>query len=125
MGNALKAQKPRRILVVEDDEDLRVEIVDLLERHGFEVTEASTGYGALAAMRAGRVPPSVVVLDLWMPEMDGWQLRRNMQLYGLESIPIVVMTAARSQQPESLEVAAVLEKPFAMPRLLEAIERLL
>jgi CheY-like chemotaxis protein len=117
---ATPGQQP--ILVVDDDEAFRTALVGELVRQGFNVLEASNGYGALAAMRSGECP-SLVVLDLWMPEMDGWQLRHRMQKEGFSDVPIVVMTAAQSQRPSALDVAEVLEKPFPMSRLIEAIRR--
>jgi CheY-like chemotaxis protein len=80
------------VLVVEDDEDLRSLVRRILEREGYSVTEAENGRAALA--RAREAPPGLILLDLMMPEMDGFEFVTELrgQAWG-RSIPIIVVTA--------------------------------
>ncbi len=80
------------VLVVEDEEDLRGLLRRILEREGYAVTEAENGRAALA--RAREAPPGLILLDLMMPEMDGFEFVTELrgQVWG-RSIPIIVVTA--------------------------------
>src|SRR5688572_14286126 len=68
------AAKPQRVLVVEDNDALRTEIAEMFRDFGYKVFEAADGALALRAMRE-QGPIDVVLLDLWMPKMDGWHFR--------------------------------------------------
>jgi CheY-like chemotaxis protein len=108
------------ILVVEDEHDVRVVLREILEGAGWRVTTAANGRDALAALRGG-LRPAIVVVDLWMPMMDGWQfvaaLRADAALAG---IPVGVQTAHdEARLPEGL--AFVLVKPVDADRLLRAL----
>jgi PAS domain S-box-containing protein len=82
----------RRVLLVEDDPDTRTLLRRMLERAGWPVTEAENGRVALARLEAG--VPSVVLLDLMMPEMDGFQFLRSMRSHAeWRAIPVIVVTA--------------------------------
>ena len=83
----------KRILVVEDDADVREAIVSGLEHAGFEVVAAADGKMALDLLRHGIVPRAII-LDLMMPVMDGWEFRRH-QLADptLAAIPVIVLSA--------------------------------
>src|SRR5580704_5633753 len=106
----------RPLLVVDDDDDFRLSLAESLEHEGHRVVQASNGEEALAWLRRGE-RPRLVLLDLWMPKMDGWQLRR-----ALQEPPFVVMSAAHALESGFLHVAAVLEKPFSLPQLLALID---
>jgi CheY-like chemotaxis protein len=108
------------LLVVEDDDDFRRALVETLEQEGYRVAEASNGRQALEWLQQGK-RPRLVLLDLWMPSMDGWQLRLALQQEPFDDLPIVVMSAAREQGARILEVADVLEKPFSVDRLLAVL----
>ena len=85
----------RLVLVVDDDQDLRDALRQLLEEEGYRVICAEHGQAALAHLRGG-LTPDAILLDLWMPVMDGWQLRRELELDpALSRIPIVLLTATR------------------------------
>jgi len=82
----------RRVLIVDDDEEIRETLRELLSDEGFDVVEAGDGADALTRLSDG-AQPNVILLDLMMPNMDGWQFHREIQKDStLSSIPIVVMT---------------------------------
>jgi CheY-like chemotaxis protein len=86
------------ILVVEDNADLRDTLQMLLQEDGFLVTMAANGRTALDHLQAG-ARPSLILLDLMMPEMNGWQfLEHTRKDASLASIPIVIMTAHKSTE---------------------------
>lgn len=114
-----------RILVVDDDPDLRRSLAEVLEEEGFEVSCARNGEEALRALEGS--PPSAILLDLTMPVMDGWAFRaRQRSDERLAHIPTVVISAAYSD-PRSvsiLEPDAFLAKPFEVSRLTETLQRI-
>lgn len=111
----------RRVLVVDDDPDIRETLAHQLGREGYTVDLARDGAEAMARLAEGRAPDAIV-LDLGMPNMSGWQFRdlqkRDPRLAG---IPVVVMTG---QSPLGIDVQHVLEKPFTIERLVETIRRI-
>lgn len=111
--------KARRVLVVDDDREIRELLVDLLSTEGYEVSAAGDGQRALAEARARR--PDVILLDLMMPIMNGWEFR-DAQLKDLElaSVPVVIVSAF----DDTLDVAAVLRKPFQIEEVLATVHRL-
>lgn len=115
-----------RILVVEDDLDIRSILSQLLMFEGYDVEEAADGAEALALLRRGQ-PPALILLDLMMPVMDGWQLRAELQRDpALASIPVVIVSAdVRAEQEASrLRVAGLLKKPLQIEPLLELVHRI-
>jgi CheY-like chemotaxis protein len=110
------------LLVVDDDEDFRHSLAQALQLEGYPVAEAANGTQALEWLARGE-RPCAVLLDLWMPTMDGWQFRRALEEQSFGDLPVLIMTAARSPDPEVPRVAAVLEKPFTMTQLLAALDR--
>jgi CheY-like chemotaxis protein len=111
----------RPVLVVDDDDDFRLSLAESLEHEGYPVVQASNGDQALSWLRRGE-RPRLVLLDLWMPKMDGWQLRRALEEPPFRGLPVVVMSAAHAVDPGFLHVAAVLEKPFSLSQLLGLLE---
>ena len=115
-------------MIVDDDDDLRGELAFLLQEHGYRVLSAPNGSAAMGLLQSriagGELLPSLILLDLSMPEMDGWQLRHALeQDPRLASLPLVVMTAAREQSPDVLNVRAVIAKPFPLRDLVAVLER--
>lgn len=111
------------IFVVDDDLDLRETIGELLQDEGYETVLFQDGRGALALLRAG-VRPSLILLDLMMPEMSGWQFREEqLRDEALRAIPVVVMTASRSFDRAALAASEVLLKPVGIGDILGAVER--
>jgi CheY-like chemotaxis protein len=109
------------VLVVDDEPDVREAFAMLLGLKGYEVHEADNGQTALDAMR--RQKPAAVVLDLTMPVMDGWTLRKRMKDDpALRTVPIIVVSGVADVGPE-LTDCAVLKKPVESDRLLHALAR--
>lgn len=116
---------PARILVVDDDPDLRGSLAELLEAEGYEVSCANNGEEALDALAEDA--PSAILLDLTMPVMDGWTFRDRQRLDPrLARIPTVVISASFSdpRSAASLGADAFLAKPFEVSQLTETLQRL-
>jgi CheY-like chemotaxis protein len=107
------------VLIVDDDVDGVDALKFLLESHGYQVNSAGNGQDALRYLRGG-AHPSVVILDLAMPVMTGWQfLAVRERDEKLAMIPVIVVTAS---QPEiASESALVMTKPVDLDALLEQI----
>lgn len=111
------------ILVVEDDPDVADTLRGLLRAFGYEVEIAPDGNHGLRALRAG-LRPSLIVLDLMMPNMDGHRFREVQRLDPeLSAIPTMVITADARATAERLGVTACLRKPFDPEQLLETIKQ--
>jgi CheY-like chemotaxis protein len=112
------------VLVVDDDRDIRETLQELLEGEGYEVATAQNGDAGLARAREFR--PSMILLDLFMPVVDGVEFRRR-QLgeKELAEIPVVVVSAAVGVEGRitALNVAAHLEKPLDIQVLFETVAR--
>lgn len=114
------------ILVVEDNDTLRAMMVALLRRHGYEAFGAEDGDTALAAMHL--LAPTLVLLDLVLPGMHGWELRRRMlETPELRLIPVILTTGVplNTESCQALRVKASLEKPISGAKLLACIGKLL
>jgi CheY-like chemotaxis protein len=111
------------ILVVDDDADLRETLELLLSDSGYGVTAVASGQAALDQLKAG-ARPNLILLDLMMPEMNGWQfLERARADSMLGSIPVVIMTARRADDLLPAPSKHVLHKPFDSAKLLHTIAR--
>jgi CheY-like chemotaxis protein len=111
-----------RVLIVEDDADIRALFEAGLVAHGYAVDAASNGRDALAMMEPSRALPSVIVCDLHMPVMDGWQLLTALaDTPRLATIPVIVLTAADDPSKRAPRPTRILIKPVAMDALLTAI----
>jgi CheY-like chemotaxis protein len=110
------------ILVIDDDDELRQTLCDVLDQEGYEVLSAAGGVEALEILRGG-ARPQLILLDLMMPGMSGWQMReRQLADPALAGIPVVVMTAIGTV--DGLPVGdKVLLKPVRLEALLETVER--
>jgi CheY-like chemotaxis protein len=121
-------RKSARILVVEDDRDIRESVVEVLEDEGHVVTAAADGREALDLLHSASPPPDLILLDLMMPVMSGYQFREEqLKLPALAAIPVLVVTAdvnARAKL-ESLKAAGFVQKPLKIQPLLDLIEQLL
>jgi len=113
---------PRQILVVEDDGDLRKTVAELLAAEGYLVVVAKHGLEALGYLKNADVLPDLIVLDLMLPVMDGWEfsamLGRDRRL---ASIPVLVHSVYASRA--FLDAVEVLTKPIPLERLLETVKR--
>jgi CheY-like chemotaxis protein len=106
-----KGKPVATILLVDDDENATEALGELLNRKGYGVATALDGQQALDYLRANL--PSLIVLDLSMPRMDGWQfLTHRARDERLSSIPVVIVSATETNRPGN--VTAVLRKPLHM-----------
>ncbi len=116
------------ILIVDDDNDVRSALAELLEEEGFAVEGAPNGRAALARLRNGTVHPAVILLDLMMPGMDGWDFRsEQMRDPKLAAVPVVIVSASGFSR-ESIGIqfrpAAYVAKPIERSELLDVIRRI-
>ena len=120
-GDRTEVDASRFVLVVDDDPDLLDVTSFVIETEGMAVETARNGAEALALLRAGR-QPWLVLLDLMMPVMNGWEFLAAVASDPLlTGIPVVVLTAAdHTQIPGALEV---LSKPMDLKELLRVVER--
>lgn len=109
------------ILVIDDDESIRMTITDILELEGYPVETACNGAEGLTALE--KVSPSVILLDLRMPVLNGWDFARILKERGIR-LPILVMTAAQDARRWAKEIGAdgVLPKPVGLFDLLDAVQ---
>ncbi len=108
------------ILLIEDDRDLADAIVEVLRTEGYRVIHAADGVAALGILAEGE-PPQVILLDLMMPNMNGWEFREA-QLHDprLAKIPVVVLSAT-GERARPIDAARVLRKPVTIEDLLRAV----
>jgi CheY-like chemotaxis protein len=114
----------RGVLVVDDDPDVREGMLAILEACGYPAVGAANGYDGLQILKAGE-RPGLIVLDLMMPVMDGWQFRTaQVQQEDLAAIPTLVCSARSDAEPRarSMGVIAYLRKPIDFDRLLDIVE---
>jgi CheY-like chemotaxis protein len=111
------------VLIVEDDADLREMMAQLLTLEGFAAATVSNGREALAYLRA-HAAPDVILLDLMMPVMDGWEFRREQRLdREMAEVPVIVLSALDQTRVAEVAADAFLKKPLDFDRLLELIRR--
>ena len=112
----------RPVLVVDDDEATRAAERAVLAEDGFRVVEARDGEEAMRVIQAD--PPSVVVLDIQMPGVDGPSFARELRM-ALRRVPLVVLTAVDDPKHEAdrCNAEAYLRKPFDAPELLRVVRR--
>lgn len=113
----------KRILVADDDAMVRAALCAVLESEGYAVDEAQNGIEAVT--RAVEHAPDLVLLDLNMPHLDGWQAFAQLERL-TPLLPVIVITARPNQYKEAvrLGVDAFMEKPLSLPLLLRAMKRL-
>jgi CheY-like chemotaxis protein len=113
-----------RVLVVEDDEDIRESLAQVLRDEGYAVAAAANGREALAQLRSDEPRPDIILLDLMMPVMDGWQFRVAQQEDPqLAAIPVVILTALSDAKKATATWHGVpcLQKPVHLPQLFRAL----
>jgi DNA-binding response OmpR family regulator len=108
------------VLIVEDDEDLREMMAHLLTLEGFEAATAANGREALDYLQTSR--PELILLDLMMPVMDGWEFRRQQQADpNLAPVPVIVLSALDQARASNVDAAAFLKKPLDFDHLLDLV----
>jgi CheY-like chemotaxis protein len=109
------------ILVVEDDEDAREALVALLQMKGYNAVPAGNGREALDYLDQAPAP-DLIILDLWMPVMDGWQFRsEQVRNPRLAHIPVIVVTALSDRA--DVDANEVIIKPVDVDRLLTTVDQ--
>src|SRR5262245_26122854 len=112
------------ILIIDDDADLRDTLSDILKLVGYETRQAKHGLDALEQLAAG-LRPSLILLDLLMPVMNGWEFREvQLQDPRFATTPVVVFTVAQNRE-RPIAVRDVILKPFALDRLIATLDELL
>jgi CheY-like chemotaxis protein len=126
MTSDVRGLKTGRILVFDDYEDARVTIRELLEENGYEVIEAAHGQEALHLLVSNLGSTvRLILLDLQMPIMDGWQFLRVLSNYtGLRRIPVLITSAhpPRLDGTAHQAVVGVLHAPYAPPQLVAMVD---
>ena len=122
-------ESPKRIVYIEDDEEL-IDLVNIiLARHGYSVLGATDGRQGLDLIR--HESPDLVLLDLMIPDMDGWEIYQRMKANeATRDIPVIVITAKAHSIDKVLgltiaKVEDYISKPFSPKDLLESIEKVL
>jgi CheY-like chemotaxis protein len=109
------------VLIVEDDSDLREMMAQLLTLEGFQSATVANGKEALKYLSGGDTP-NVILLDLMMPVMDGWEFRRVQQADPvLSRVPTIVLSALDQTRAVDLKPDAFLKKPLDFDRLLQLV----
>lgn len=111
------------ILIIDDDPAILSTVASILEYEGYAVATAANGAAALAYIE--HIRPSLVLLDMRMPVLDGWGFARGLRERGIK-LPVMVMTAAQDARRWAQEIGAAgyIAKPFELLDLLDAVERL-
>ncbi len=116
----------KRVLVIDDDLPLRGMLAAALRQHGFQVLLAGDGAEGQRALTIHN--PDVVLLDLAMPNVNGWDFLQRLQETGhLGKVKIIVLSAHLRVDPQAvlqMGVSAILPKPFNLAELIEVIEHL-
>jgi CheY-like chemotaxis protein len=111
------------VLVVEDDEGLREMMAQMLTLEGFQTATVANGQEALEYLHESATP-EVILLDLMMPVMDGWEFRRHQQADpALAGVPVIVLSALDQARAASVDAAAFLKKPLDFDRLLDLVRQ--
>jgi CheY-like chemotaxis protein len=115
----------RLILIVEDDIDVLQSLADVLDAEGFDTARACNGRQAIDYLRAGHCP-QLILLDMMMPVMNGWEFRQEqLRIAGAADIPVVVLTADGEprRKATALHAHGHLAKPVGVDKLLQEIDR--
>ena len=116
----------RRVAIVDDDHDIRESLAEVLGECGYETLAASNGLVALELLERER--PSIILLDLMMPVMDGWQFRAaQLERPALADIPVIVVSADSNvgEKAAAIGADAYLVKPIRIVDLLRVIRELI
>jgi CheY-like chemotaxis protein len=109
-----------KLMIIDDDEDIRESLVDLLGHEGFTAVGMPDGSAALAKLSLGDYVPDLILLDLYMPKMSGDQVRALLQEDPRwAKIPIIICSGDDVTHELRASVFGVLQKPYDLDRLLE------
>lgn len=116
----------RKIMIVEDDRDIRRNVSRLLSSEGYAVEVAGDGQEALTLLQSTSEMPCVIILDLMMPIMDGFQFREQQaKLPSISQIPVIIMTADGHIDEKKIRTGAnlALKKPTDIDTILNAVHQ--
>jgi two-component system, chemotaxis family, chemotaxis protein CheY len=109
------------VLIVEDDDDLREMMAHMLTIEGYDAATVANGREALEYLQNAE-PPRLILLDLMMPVMDGWEFRRQQKADPeIAPVPVIVLSALDEARASNVDAAAFLKKPLDFDRLLELV----
>ncbi|MDD4975193.1 MAG: response regulator transcription factor [Bacteriovorax sp.] len=116
--------KLKTILIIEDDLDISFAVSSFLQGEGYQVQIAENGFVALELIKKNGVP-NLVLLDMMMPVMNGWQFATEFAAQFDNSSPIIVMTAAADAEQRAKDIGATgwIEKPFGFSKLIALIKK--
>ena len=114
----------KSVLIVDDDLDIREVLSETLADRGFDVATAANGLEALGKLRELSVRPSVILLDLMMPIMDGWEFRRRQASNpAIANVPVIVLSTLDQARAANVSAEAFLKKPLDFDRLLQLVRQ--
>lgn len=117
----ISAAVNRKILIVDDEQAVVEALSDILTEEGYTVASACNGREALKYLRSNQLP-RLIILDLFMPEMDGWEFRREqLKDEKLCDVPAIVVTGAAAYA--GIDVNVIIHKPLDVPRFLSVVSR--
>lgn len=123
MGEKGSYAERRTVLIVDDDESIREVLEMMLEIENYEVLLAENGKEALRKLAECSIPPCLILLDLMMPVMNGWQfIEAKEKAEAFAAIPVVVITAFRDKA-ESIKADDVILKPVDYDGLLKTVRK--
>jgi DNA-binding response OmpR family regulator len=114
------------ILIIEDDADIRDSLEEVLRCASYRVQKAENGKAALELLERSRSVPDLILLDLMMPVMDGWDFRqRQLERPEWRNVPVIVISAGGNVEQKAAHLSAVgwIKKPLEISTLLGAVER--
>lgn len=122
MACEVPSDETANLLIIEDDDGARTALGEIFDFEGYRVATCTNGREALEYLRQ-RPPPDVIILDLQMPEMNGWQFRREQSRDAkLARVPVVVVTAF--QTPRNIDADEIVQKPIDIEHLLSVVRKL-
>jgi CheY-like chemotaxis protein len=120
----MSSEKKKSILIIEDDQDILLALKSFLEVEGYAVQTAENGFEAMELLKEGEMP-NLILLDMKMPVMNGWQFAIEFLAKHDHLSPIVVMTAAADAKQRAQDISAIgwVSKPFELDELLKIVKK--
>jgi CheY-like chemotaxis protein len=114
----------KTIMIIEDEEAIRESLRVALELAGFETVTAANGLEAIRWLKDHEAKPNLILLDLMMPVMDGWEFDQALsKTPGTDKIPVIVVTACSGEIESILHSKKTIHKPVDLEELLESVNR--